>query len=410
MLVPGTAHAQTSTSAPVRPPKAWILVDADSRAVLDARDERRLLPAASLTKVVTALATVHALAPATDIPVTARAAGMPARKINMKAGQVWTLTDTLHAMMLSSANDAAVALAERVSGRVEAFATEMERAGADAGMEDSPVLQDPSGLDDEFSVGGGNLVSARDLAIATRALLAEPVLADMVARREYRFLGGDGIQHRLINHNRLLRTYPGAVGVKTGYTKKSGHGLIAAARRNGRTIIVVVIDAIDTYGAATALLDKGFATSAAGHRGDRLPDPTARRLAARGPARGVSATRSPVPDSGSLAPPPWASASVLVLAGGLAVAAVRRRADRDRRERRRRIRHELASFGWDDAELRQLFDEDVDRWAHLAHGPEHVVDDVGLELAGGRVGLGLGVERGERLLHEGVVEARRPLS
>ena len=330
--------------------------------MLDAQNERQPLPAASLTKVVTALATVHALAPATDVPVSARAEGMPARKINMKAGQVWSLSDTLHSMMLSSANDAAVALAERVSGSVEAFGAEMQRAAADAGMEDSPVLQDPSGLDDAFSIGGGNLVSARDLAIATRALLAEPVLRDMVARREYSFLGGDGIQHRLINHNKLLRTYPGAVGVKTGYTKKSGHGLIAAARRNGRTVIAVVIDAVDTYGAVTALLDKGFATPVAGHRGDRLPDPAARRLAARGPARGVSASQPPIPDSSSLAPPPWASASVLVATGGVAAFALRRRAERERRarQRRRRIRQELAGVGWDDAELRALIDDDYE--------------------------------------------------
>lgn len=351
------APAQPVTSAPPPPPKAWVLVDADTRVVLDARDERRPRPAASLTKILTALAAVHALSPATDIPVTPRAEAMPARKINMKAGQVWTLTDTLHSMLLSSANDAAVALAERVSGSVEAFGAELQRAAMDAGLEDDPVLRDPSGLDDEFSVAGGNLVSARDLAIATRALLAEPQLAEIVARREFRFLGGDNVQHRLINHNRLLKTYPGAIGVKTGYTKKAGHGLIAAARRNGRTMIAVVMDAVDTYGSVTALLDKGFATPVAGQRGDRLPDPSARRLTARGPARGVAAVRAPIQDSSSLAPPPWASASLLVMTGAGSAFVLRRRAEgRTRRahrtRRRRRTREELASAGWDDEELR----------------------------------------------------------
>ena len=308
--------------------------------MLDAHDERRLLPTASLTKIVTALAVVHALSPTTEIPVSPHAEGMPARKINMKAGQLWTLKDTLHAMLLSSANDAAIALAERTSGSVEAFGAELQRAADDAGMEDHPVLRDPAGLDDEFSVGGGNLISARDLAIGTRALLAEPALAEAVATREYRFLGGDGIQHKLINHNRLLRTYDGTIGVKTGYTKKSGHGLIAAARRGNRTMIAVVVDAVDTYASATALLDKGFATPARAERGDRLPDPTARQLRARGEARGVTLFRAPQRQSPRHSTAPWtvgvASATTLA-AAVLALRSRRRRRDvPSRRERRRR--------------------------------------------------------------------------
>jgi D-alanyl-D-alanine carboxypeptidase len=121
------------------------------------------------------------------------------------------------------------------------------------------VLHDPAGLDDEFSVGGGNLISARDLAIASRAVLAEPRLAEFVGTREYRFFGGDGIHHKLINHNQMLRTHPGTVGVKTGYTERSGRCLIAAATREGRTLIAVVVDVYDMYGFAAAQLDRGFA-------------------------------------------------------------------------------------------------------------------------------------------------------
>ena len=127
-------------------------------------------------------------------------------------------------------------------------------------MADNPVLRDPAGLDDEFSVDGGNLVSARDMAIATRAFLSYPELTAVVAQSEYRFAGGDGHPHRLLNHNRLLKTYPGAIGLKTGYTKRSGHSLAAAARRDGRTMIAIVIGAPDPYRSAAALLDKGFAT------------------------------------------------------------------------------------------------------------------------------------------------------
>jgi D-alanyl-D-alanine carboxypeptidase len=272
LAAPGGAQ-ETSTTAAAPPPKAWVLVDADTGAVLSASDDRDAKPVASLSKIITALTVVHALKPGTDIPVSAKAEGMPARKINMKAGQVWTLEDSLTSMLLSSANDAAVALAERTSGSLDAFIGDLEKTATRIGLQDSPVLRDPAGLDDEFSVDGGNLISARDLAIAARALLNENRLAQVVASVDARFLGGDGIQHHLINHNRLLKTYPGAIGVKTGYTKRSGRCLVAAAQRDGRTMLAVVIDVYDTYGAAGHLLDQGFATPVSAEPADRLPDP-----------------------------------------------------------------------------------------------------------------------------------------
>lgn len=250
-----TVHRQ---AAPM--PKAWMLVDADTGAVISAGDEREALPPASTTKVITALVAVHSLPADADIPVSARAEATPATKINMKAGQTWTLDDTLHALLMSSANDAAVALAERVAGSVEAFQSDMYDEAARLNMADNPVLLDPAGLDDSFSVGGGNRVSARDLAIAARALLADPELSKIVAENIARFTGGDGIAHRLVNHNNMIRHYDGAIGVKTGWTVKAGHCLIAAARRNGRTMLSVVMDAPDMYVTSAALLDQGFTT------------------------------------------------------------------------------------------------------------------------------------------------------
>jgi len=255
----------TGASAAVRhqaaAPKAWILVDADTGAVINAGNEREPLPPASTTKILTALVAVHMLPKDADIPVSPRAEGMPATKINMKAGQTWTLDDTLHALLMSSANDAAVALAERVSGSVEAFQNDLYDEAARLNLADNPVLLDPAGLDDSFSVGGGNRISARDLAIAAHALLADPELGGIVAENIARFTGGDGIAHRLVNHNNMLRHYDGAIGVKTGYTEKAGHTLVAAARRDGRTMLSVVMGAPDMYGYSAALLDQGFATA-----------------------------------------------------------------------------------------------------------------------------------------------------
>jgi D-alanyl-D-alanine carboxypeptidase len=270
--VAGPASAQAPTTvAPPPPPRSWVLVDADTGAVIDAGGDRDPQRVASVFKILTAIVVVENLPIDAEIPVSSRAESMPARKINLKAGQVWRATDLLHALLLVSANDAAVALAERTAGSLEAFGGMLDATAARLGMTDRPVLRDPAGLDDEFSVDGGNLISARDMAIATRAFLSYPQLAEIVTKPEYRFDGGDGNPHRLLNHNRLLKLYPGAVGVKTGYTKRAGHSLVAAAARDGRTMIAVVIGAVDPYGSAAALLDEGFATPASAEGLARVP-------------------------------------------------------------------------------------------------------------------------------------------
>lgn len=252
------------------PPKAYIVVDQATGRVVASSNDRQPLPPASLTKVVTALAAVAALPPNAKVPVSERAAAMPAHKLNMKAGTPWPLDDTLTALLLSSANDAAAALAERVSGTLENFQTSLNALAAQLKMADAPVLQDPAGLDDYSSVRGGNLISARDLAIATRALLANPRLAPTVATPVARFTDPQGVPHKLTNHNKMMFRYFGTIGVKTGYTKKSGRGLIAAATRNGRTSIAVVMNVADTYGWATGLLDASFASPLPA-TADRLP-------------------------------------------------------------------------------------------------------------------------------------------
>ncbi len=341
LLVPlvvagGAARAQPLPAPPAAPPapsKAWVLVDADTGAVLDAGNARAPILVASLAKVLTAVVVNENLLPGSSVTVSARAEGMPASKMNLKQGQVWSSDDLLRALLLVSANDAAVALAERTAGSLEAFAAMMDRTSARIGLADKPVLRDPAGLDDEFSVDGGNLISARDLAIVTRLFLTYPSLAGIVTQPEYRFHGGDGHPHRLVNHNRFLKRYPGAIGVKTGYTRRAGRSLVAAARRDGRTLVAVVLSGADPYGVAAHLLDKGFAAPSAPAL-DRLPpvltgdarDPVTK---AAPPPRPVTTPR----DGGGVSPHAVAGVlgAVLLLVVGLAVPAVFvREASRDR--------------------------------------------------------------------------------
>jgi D-alanyl-D-alanine carboxypeptidase (penicillin-binding protein 5/6) len=348
------APASAAPAAPAPPPtvppaaQASVLVDVDTGNVLAATDDRTPLPPASLTKVITALAAIENLPADAQVPVSPFAASMPEDKLYLKPGQVWTFDELIHALLLSSANDAAVALAERTGFTVAGFQRIFALTAADLGMTDNPVLNDPAGLDGPEGVEGGNLVSARDLAIAARALLSQPVLAGIVATPVYSFVGPDGVHHRLTSHNRyFLTTYPGAIGVKTGYTRRAGYCLIAAARLGGRTMMAVVLHGTNPTQTAEDLLDQGFFTPVSAEPvADRLPDvhlgpatppttlppsTTSTSPAAALPTHARLLPARATPESVPSRWWPWAAAAVVLVA---AVVLWRRRA---RRRRRRRV-------------------------------------------------------------------------
>ena len=359
-----------TTATTVAPPKAYVLVDADTGAVLAASGDRVPRPPASLTKVLTALAASATLPRDGTLTISERAAAQPANKADAKAGQVWPVSDAMHLLLLQSANDLALAFAEAVGGSAEGFQDVLTRTGAAVGMQDPQIWRDPAGLDDEESVGGGNSVSARDLAIAGRALIADPWLSPIAAKPRYAFTAPDGVARDALNHNKLvLGRYPGAIGGKTGFTKKSGNSLFASAQRNGRTMVTVVMDTKDAYGFTSQLLDRGFATPVAAEGGlDRLPPlrlPTAGRilppttsttapLSSLAPSQvepEVTASTAAVP----LAPAPPVDASPvpgpgedrgalpLVAAGGSVVAVVVVGTYRQRSRRRRRSYYKVPS-------------------------------------------------------------------
>jgi D-alanyl-D-alanine carboxypeptidase len=239
-----------------------LLADLDTGRVLVAQNVHALLPPASLTKILTALVAAGWLTPGSDIPVSDRAANVSPDKLGMKTGQQWPYDIAMHALLISSSNDAAYAIAEQVSGSVEAFGATMQRAAASIGMTDPPVLHDPAGLDGSEGVGGGNLMSAWDVAVASRDLMANPYLASIVGMKTFRFTGPDGIVYELASHNRaFLNSYAGAAGVKTGYTVPAGVCLSAVAVRDGRHLLAVVLNGVSPDRTAELLLDQGFATS-----------------------------------------------------------------------------------------------------------------------------------------------------
>lgn len=206
---------------------------------------------ASTTKMVTALIVV-AEADLDEVVRTSRnAAGTGGGGLDLEPGDAFSVDELLHALLLTSSNDSAVALAEHVAGSEEAFVERMNRFARSLGARGSRFVT-AHGLDVP-----GHYSTASDLARIALAVLRRPVLAEIVATRTTTISGPSG-RRRLVNTNPLLEDYEGAVGVKTGYTASAGDVLVAAAERRGRRLIAVAMGSRDAAADARALLDYGF--------------------------------------------------------------------------------------------------------------------------------------------------------
>lgn len=268
-LAPAPAGAQTTTTeisnsarSTTAPPKGWILVDATSGVILDGAQIHEPLRPASTVKLMTALTVTEHLPSAATVTVSELASRQPSRRLGVEAGSTFSVHDFLYALLLGSANDVAYALAERTGGDLDGFAALMTQTGARLGLQDS-TFKDPAGLDaPNEGYEGGSYMSAYDLAVVARNVLADPFLGPIVATRTYTFAGVDE-PIELINHNvKLMDEYEGANGLKTGFTERAGRTLVASAERDGRTIIAVVLDTYNVNTWVMNLLDQGFATPA----------------------------------------------------------------------------------------------------------------------------------------------------
>jgi D-alanyl-D-alanine carboxypeptidase (penicillin-binding protein 5/6) len=244
-------------------PKADIVVDAGSGRILIGDNIHEALHPASTAKIMTALTAVERLCPGALVTANARDATVETMRIGLPIAKPWPFDEIMASMMMVSANDAAYAIADTAGGSLDGFATDLAATARQLGLRDS-TLGDPAGLDDQTSYKGGPYMSAYDLAIATRNALAVPDIAKWAALHEYSFVDPAGVSHHLVNHNKMLPgggfDYLGAIGFKTGFTNRSQHTLVAAATRNGRTLISVVLGAPDAgYQEAASLLDAGFA-------------------------------------------------------------------------------------------------------------------------------------------------------
>lgn len=256
----GTAGAQTAPPAPAPlTSSAAVLIDVDTGRVLYAQNPHTPLPPGSLSKALTAMIAADWLAPGADVPVTVDAFNAYPDKVGMKPGQRWPLSTTLHALITDSANDAAYSLAVDIGGSLAGFAPVMQEAGRQIGLSDHPALEDPAGLDGTEGVAGGNRISAWDLAVMGRDMMANPTLAAIAGQPTFDFKGPDGIAYHIVSRNlHFLLSYPGAIGVKTGYTNAAGFCDIEEADKGGRKMLAVVLHGNNPDALSARLITAGF--------------------------------------------------------------------------------------------------------------------------------------------------------
>ncbi|MCW3011542.1 MAG: D-alanyl-D-alanine carboxypeptidase [Solirubrobacterales bacterium] len=239
---------------PRKPPRAGLLFDLDTGEVLWRKDPLRRLPIASVTKTMTAILVARRVPEGARVKVTNEARARPGSRIGLlprkKRVGVGAL---LNGLMIVSGNDAAIALAQRVSGTVPRFVELMNRTAQEMHLSCTSFAS-PDGLDDQgFSC-------PQDLAALARAALDEPRVAAVVSRpRAVLPFPTKGGKLYLYSHNPLIRAgYRGAIGVKTGFTKRAGRCFVGAAERDGRRLGVVLLHSPDPGKQARQLLDRGW--------------------------------------------------------------------------------------------------------------------------------------------------------
>ncbi len=230
-----------------------IVMDRLSGRVLFERNSRAKRPMASTTKIMTALLALEVGNLDDTVKVSPRAAVTEGSSVWLEAGEIKTLEELVYGLILRSGNDAAVAIAEHISGSVEDFALLMTKKAQDIGAMDTR-FKNPHGLDDE-----GHFTTAYDLALITRHALNIPKFREVLQTREKKISWpGNEWSRVLRNQNRLLDLYPGGDGVKTGWTTPAGRCFVGSATRDEWQIISVVLDSPRMWEETIYLLDYGF--------------------------------------------------------------------------------------------------------------------------------------------------------
>lgn len=239
--------------------KGAILMEADDALCLYEKNADVRMGEASTTKIMTALVVASSVSLDKVVAVPREAVGIEGSSVYLSEGELLSVRDLLLALLLESANDAAVALAITTAGSMERFCDLMNDTATSLGLENTHFVN-PHGLFDEQ-----HYTTARDLAVITVEAPKSSELREIFSTKSATIPRGvtadspEGEGKRYLkNHNKMLSLYEGAIGVKTGFTKKSGRCLVSAAERDGMTLICVTLSAPDDWNDHSALLDYGF--------------------------------------------------------------------------------------------------------------------------------------------------------
>ena len=267
------------------PAGSALLMEAESGRVLVSHNADRALEPASVTKIMTLLLVMEAidsgaLSPQDEVTVSANAASMGGSQVFLKEGEILSVEELLKCTVIASANDAAVALAERVAGSESAFVRQMNARAMELGMRNT-CFENTTGLDDTTVA---HKTSAYDIALMSRELIKHELIL------KYSSMWQDTIRDgafTLTNTNRLVRFYDGCTGLKTGSTSSAGFCMSATAKRDGMHLIAVVMGA-DTRDSrnqlARELLDFGFANYCMFSQPERVLEPVAVHYGAKNEA------------------------------------------------------------------------------------------------------------------------------
>ncbi|MCB1918562.1 MAG: D-alanyl-D-alanine carboxypeptidase [Candidatus Competibacteraceae bacterium] len=290
---PVLAQEGVAWPAPTIAARSAVLMNPTTGEILFAKEPRLRLPPASTTKVLTALVALERLHPLARAPVSPQAASAPPSRVGLRAGEAALVQDLLYGLMLKSGNDAAETLAEAAGGSIAGFAELMNLRAWQIGARDSHFMN-PHGLpnDDHYT-------TAYDLALIFRQAMSHPVFADIVRTRSaaLRIESGRGLYSdwRMVpvrNTNRLLATYEGARGGKTGFTFKARRCFVGEVDRGGVRLIVAILNSPNSgalWQDARTLLDYGFARYGLAPPPPVQPEPTPVMMVRRAPATPVVA-------------------------------------------------------------------------------------------------------------------------
>ena len=234
--------------------RGYALVEASSGRLIEGGNVDMKLPMASTTKIMTGLLSCESGKLDTVITIPAEALRIEGSSMYLTPGEKLTLREITYGLLLESGNDAANVIAYTLAGSVADFAVMMNNRARELGLKNTNFTN-PAGLDI-----GEHCTTALDLARLGAAAMKNPTFREIVSTYKIR-IPYNGIKdgRLLVNHNEMLNIYQGTIGIKTGYTRKSGRCLVTCAERNGVMIVAATLNGHDDWGDHTALLNNGFA-------------------------------------------------------------------------------------------------------------------------------------------------------